>query len=184
VVEIDWRLLAALFGTALLVVLVLARKWGEWRRSVRAKRRGARAVRGEEAAEALLQNAGYEILERQLGLTWEIECDGEPVEFLLRADLLVHRDGQDYIAEVKTGELAPSLTNASTRRQMLEYSIAFDSPVILLVDVERGQILEVYFPQPNESSQLNKSSSYNEELDAELDPTAEAEREVDAGAPR
>ena len=172
----DWRLLAALFGAVLLVVLVLLRKWGEWRRSVRAKRRGARAVRGEEAAEALLRDAGYEILERQLGLTWEIECDGEPVEFLLRADLLVHRDGQDFIAEVKTGELAPSLTNASTRRQMLEYAIAFDSPVILLVDVERGHISEVYFPQPN------ASFSYSEE--SELEPIPETESEAGAAAPR
>ncbi len=154
-VEIDWRLLVAVFFAALLLVLSLVLsligKWTAWRRSVLAKRRGARAVRGEEAAELLLEEAGYEILDRQLGLTWEIECDGEPVEFLLRADLLVHRDGQDYVAEVKTGELAPTLANASTRRQMLEYSIAFDSPVVLLVDVEREEILEVYFPQANES---------------------------------
>jgi hypothetical protein len=104
-------------------------------------------VRGEEAAEFLLEEAGYEIVERQLGLTWEIDCDGEPMQFLLRADLLVERDGAQYIAEVKTGEYAPSLANASTRRQMLEYSIAFDSPVVLLVDIERETILEVEFPQ-------------------------------------
>ncbi len=144
-VEMDWRLLAAIVIVAWLLLLVMVRRWGAWRRSVRAKRRGARASHGERAAETLLENNGYEILDRQLGTTWVVDCDGETEEFLLRADLLVSRDGQEYIAEVKTGELAPSLSNASTRRQMLEYSIAFDSPTILLVDVERGQIHEVCF---------------------------------------
>ncbi len=148
VVEIDWRLLLAIFLVALWLVLTVVRRFGAWRRSVTAKRRGARAVRGEEAAEVLLEEAGYEVLERQLGLTWEIDCDGEPMQFLLRADLLVERDGSQYIAEVKTGAFAPSLANASTRRQMLEYSIAFDSPTVLLVDVERETILEVEFPHP------------------------------------
>ena len=144
----DWRLLAAILLAGSLLLLVLSRHWDAWRRSIRARRRGARAVSGEEAAETLLEDAGYEILERQLGLTWEIDCDGEAIEFLLRADLLVERDGEEFIAEVKTGDLAPSLTNSSTRRQMLEYSIAFNSPTILLVDVERGEILEVRFPIP------------------------------------
>ena len=147
-VEIDWRLLLAIFLVALWLVLTVVRRFGAFRRSVTAKRRGARAVRGEEAAEVLLEEAGYEVLERQLGLTWEIDCDGEPMQFLLRADLLVERDGSQYIAEVKTGEFAPSLANASTRRQMLEYSIAFDSPIVLLVDIERETILEVEFPHP------------------------------------
>lgn len=144
----DWRLLAAIFVVALMLLLALVGRWRAWRRSVRARRRGARAVQGEHAAETLLREAGYEILDRQVALAWNIDCDGELVEFLLRADLLVERDGQEYIAEVKTGELAPSLSNASTRRQMLEYSIAFESPTILLVDVERDQILQVRFPRP------------------------------------
>ncbi|MCP4445629.1 MAG: hypothetical protein GY811_09870 [Myxococcales bacterium] len=148
-VEMDWRLLAAIFVAALLLLLALARRWAAWRRSVRAKRRGARAVRGEVAAERLLERAGYTIVDRQLGLTWQIECDGETLDFLLRADLLVERGGEQFIAEVKTGELAPSLGNASTRRQMLEYSVAFNSPVILLVDVENERILEVRFPLPD-----------------------------------
>ncbi len=146
-VEMDWRLLAAIFIVAWLLLLAMIRRWGAWRRSVQAKRRGARASHGERAAETLLENDGYEILDRQLSTTWTVESDGETEEFLLRADLLVCRDDQEYIAEVKTGELAPSLGNASTRRQMLEYSIAFDSPTILLVDVERGQIHEVRFHQ-------------------------------------
>ena len=147
-IAIDWRLLVAAFALALFLVLVLARRWGAWRRSRRAKRRGARAVRGEHDAEALLQGQGYEILDRQISKPWLVERDGEPVEFLLRADLLVRKDDRTYIAEVKTGDLAPNLSNAGTRRQILEYSIAFASPTVLLVDVERSKIHEVHFPSP------------------------------------
>lgn len=103
-------------------------------------------MQGEEEAEVLLRDAGYEILDRQISLRWEIDCDGEAMEFLLRADLLVARDGEELIAEVKTGAMAPSLGNASTRRQLLEYSVAFESPTVLLVDVERGAISEIRFP--------------------------------------
>ncbi len=60
--------------------------------------------------------------------------------------MLVERDGQHFIAEVKTGASAPDLSNAATRRQLLEYALAYNSPVILLVDVERDRVLEVSFP--------------------------------------
>jgi len=41
-------------------------------------------------------------LERPLRKIWTLQCDGEPADFELRADLLVERDGLQYIAEVKT----------------------------------------------------------------------------------
>lgn len=169
---LDWRLTAAIFLAALLVLLVLVRQWEAWRRSVRARRRGARAVRGEHAAERLLEEFGYEILERQLSMMWEIDCDGESIEFLLRADLLVRKNDQEFIAEVKTGELAPSISNASTRRQLLEYSVAFASPTILLVDVEGGEILKVRFPRPEPDQDVftpDSATADQEECEASQD---------------
>ncbi len=157
--QLDWRILLAIALAAVLAFAYLSRAIGGWKRSAIAKRRSARAMRGEAAAEELLERAGYEILARQESLYWELECDGEAHEFLLRADLIVTRDGEEYVAEVKTGEHAPSLTNAATRRQLLEYSLAFDSPVILLVDVERDEILEVAFPLGPLSSAAGRASS-------------------------
>jgi Holliday junction resolvase-like predicted endonuclease len=153
VIELDWRLLAALIAVALWLFYRITRAWGAWRRSLRARRRGARAVQGESDAELLLEDAGYEILERQLRKLWTLECDGEPVEFDLRADLLVCKEGQQFIAEVKTGERAPDLANAATRRQLLEYALAYNSPTILLVDVENEAIHEVIFPLHGEELQ-------------------------------
>ncbi len=147
-IELDWRLLAALALAGLWIFYRTTHAWAAWRRSRKAKRRGARAVQGERDAELLLEEAGYEIVERQLSKVWTLSCDGQATDFDLRADLLVRRDGQELIAEVKTGESAPDLRNAATRRQLLEYSLAYQSPTILLVDVERDEIHEISFPQP------------------------------------
>jgi hypothetical protein len=50
------------------------------------------------------------------------------------------------VAEVKTGEAAPSLATAATRRQLLEYHVAFAADGVLLVCPERGAIHRIEFP--------------------------------------
>jgi hypothetical protein len=159
VIELDWRILAAIALLGLWLFHRVTSAWGAWRRSLIARKRGARAVQGEHDAEGLLEEEGYEILERQLRKTWAFECDGESAEFELRADLLVSKDGQQYIAEVKTGERAPDLSNAATRRQLLEYAVAYESPTILLVDVEGDEIHEVTFPLQGEALSQELASS-------------------------
>lgn len=148
--EIDARLALALgaaaAGLLALTLLSLVRRWRSWRASQVARRRGARAVRGEREAELLLARLGYEVIERQACVEWAIACDGEDHFVELRADLLVERDGQRYVAEVKTGISAPLLTNPATRRQLLEYFVAYGVESILLVDVEADLVREIRFP--------------------------------------
>ena len=56
------------------------------------------------------------------------------------------RGGELLVAEVKTGEAAPSLATAATRRQLLEYHVAFAADGVLLVCPERGAIHRIEFP--------------------------------------
>ena len=128
-----------------LIVLVLTRAVSRWRSRALARRRWTRAAAGEVEAEDLLAEQGFAILDRQAGLVWAIECDGEPHPVELRADLLVERDGRRYVAEVKIGISAPLLTNAATRRQLLEYCVAYQVDSVLLVDVDAQAIREVTF---------------------------------------
>jgi hypothetical protein len=130
---------------ALVVVWTIARV-RRFLAGVRARRRARAAVRGEVAAEELLARAGFRVRERQVALVFPIICDGEPLPIALRADLLVERGGRRYVAEVKTGEAAPSLATAATRRQLLEYLVAYRVDGVLLVDAERGSVHEVEFP--------------------------------------
>lgn len=140
---LPWAI-AALCALAL-AVLLAARALARQRSRSIARRRSARAIAGEREAEDLLADCGFAILDRQAGLVWSIECDGEPHPVELRADLLVERDGRRYVAEVKTGLSAPLLTNAATRRQLLEYCVAYQVDSVLLVDIDSQAIREVTF---------------------------------------
>ena len=109
-------------------------------------RRGRVARRAEREAERLLESAGFEILERQVTHDWPMDVGGERVTARLRADLRVRRDGVEYVAEVKTGAAARA-TAPATRRQLLEYLLAFDVDGVLLVDMEEEEVLSVDFPR-------------------------------------
>lgn len=143
-----------LLGLALGLLLALAMAWAAARlgrrgRSRVARTRAARAQAGERAAEDLLIDAGYAIIGRQVRQTWAVQCDDAEVEVELRCDLLVtDGTGAQLVAEVKTGEAAPRLTTAATRRQLLEYQLAYDARAILLVDPEAGAIHRIEFPMP------------------------------------
>ena len=128
--------LASLFALVQTVRLV----WGRFSRSWASRARVRRAMDGEMRAEPMLRRAGYEVLERQVRTRWTVYADGEPLEVGLRADLLVQRAGRRYVAEVKTGKLAPRLDHAPTRRQLLEYRVAFGVDGVLLVDAEAGDV--------------------------------------------
>lgn len=133
---------AAAMLLVLAVVLAIRRRV----RSRRARRRARIAVAAETAAERLLVRHGYAILDRQVRLIWTPLLDGEPVPTELRLDLLVAKAGEVLAAEVKSGTEAPRLETAATRRQLLEYRVAFAVDGVLLVEPAAGSIRRVDFP--------------------------------------
>ena len=126
---------------ALLAVLIAG-----WLGRARVRVRNAHAHDGEREAAALLEAHGYTVVGRQVTIDYPVELDGELVEMTLRADYLVTREGYSFIAEVKTGIHAPRIDTAATRRQLLEYDVAFGVDGILLVDADAGRIHSVAFP--------------------------------------
>lgn len=121
-----------------------------WRRAVgrgprASRRRQKTARRGEVEAEALLAAEGFEVLERQAEQRWRLWVDGEAREVIARADLLVTREGRTYVADVKTGSQAPDPALPATRRQMLEYLLAFRADAVLVIDMEVGTVHQLDF---------------------------------------
>ncbi len=108
-------------------------------------RRGHRARRGEDRAERLLRQAGFAVLDRQVHRVSTMGVDGEAVEIAVRVDFIVGRGRQRFVAEVKTGEIAPNPTHPATRRQLREYAEFFPAHGLLLVDMEAGRIHEISF---------------------------------------
>ena len=124
----------------------LSSSWGHARRSTRARARIRRAMEGEDRSETLLARAGYTLLARQPRLQFSLLLDGAVRTVDLRADWLVERAGRRIVADTKTGARAVSLDHAPTRRQLLEYRVAYDVDGVLLIDAETDRIHEIEFP--------------------------------------
>ena len=136
---------AVAVAIALLQALVsLVRRWARRRRM---SLRMVRAVLGEERAPSLLDDRGFTVIGAQVVVDHAVRIDDRVVVIPLRADYLAERDGARYVVEVKTGALAPRIETSTTRRQILEYRIAFDVDGVVLVDAEAGRVHEITFPQ-------------------------------------
>jgi hypothetical protein len=105
-----------------------------------------RGARGELAARPILERHGFTVLSEQTRAAYTLTVEGEPFEVDLRADFVVSLEGRRFVAEVKTGDLAPSVRTSTTRRQLLEYRLGFDVDGVLLVDAEKGTVRAVEFP--------------------------------------
>jgi hypothetical protein len=134
---------------AVLLVVALARWFAARGRSRVAQRRARVALAGERHAEVLLAAAGFTVVERQVAHLWHIAVDDDVHEAALRCDFVVARDGERWVAECKTGEVAPRLTTAATRRQLLEYQVAYAACGVALVDATAGTVQEVRFDLPS-----------------------------------
>jgi hypothetical protein len=147
----------AVLGAACLLALVQSlrlvwRPWGIRRRLARSRQQGAA---GELQAERLLQRLGYRILGRQVEVTYDLAIDGNPHAVGLRADFVVADHRGRYVAEVKTGEWAPRIETSATRRQLLEYQLAFRSLSlrgVLLVEPDADRVRLVEFPLSREEA--------------------------------
>jgi hypothetical protein len=148
--DIPLEVVLAAAGAALLFALVqtLRLYWQRSRQRRRLARWRAQGAAGEARAEALLRELGYTILGRQVSVSYGVWVDGEPLAVDLRADYLVGLHDRRYVAEVKTGRLAPRVDTPATRRQLLEYRLAFDVDGVLLVDADTRRVCSIEFPLP------------------------------------
>lgn len=137
-------------GCSILLVIVALVALGQlrrWSKNRGLRRRWSVARAAELEAPALLLEQGYRVLDSQVAGSYSLVVDGKPHLVSLRADYLVTRDGLTYVAEVKSGRKAPRFDTAATRRQLLEYSIAYAVDGVLLVDGLAHRVERVEFPQ-------------------------------------
>lgn len=138
--------LIAAVAVAIAVLQAVTASSRRWLKRRRMSLRMSRAAAGEERAAGWLVEHGYAIVGAQVAVEHPVRIDDRIVTVALRADYLVERDGLRYVVEVKTGALAPRIETNATRRQILEYRIAFDVDGVVLVDAETGRLHEVTFP--------------------------------------
>ena len=130
---------ALVAGVAL--VLLTLRAMARVRR--RARARGALAA--ERLAGRLLERHGYLVHASQVTRRWPVVVGDRHFEIALKADYLVTFEGEWFVAEVKNGAYVARVQHGPTRRQLLEYQLAYAVDGVLLVDVERQSIERVRF---------------------------------------
>ncbi|MGI6604270.1 MAG: hypothetical protein GX062_05055 [Firmicutes bacterium] len=108
------------------------------------RRRWANAKRAEIKAARLLHQAGFHIIRRQPTAKSLLYVDGTPKTTTIRADFLARRGFFTYVVEVKSGRSASQL-RAKTRRQLLEYQLAFRPHGIVFVDMAQERHREIVF---------------------------------------
>ena len=142
--------LAALLvlGFVLLWTFIAGLRFAAWRGERHAARSRRVGERGERRALRLLRREGYRVLEHQPKGVTRALIDGELRGFPVRADALVRRRRRVYVAEFKGAERSARVENRFTRRQLLEYTLAFEADGVLLVDAARGRVVTVQFLGP------------------------------------
>jgi len=120
--------------------------WSRWW----LRRRMGEARFAEEEAEELLKSKGFKIVDRQRRATVLTYVDGKPNIGYVQADFIAQKKGKTFVAEVKTGAMAPDIMEPTTRRQLLEYDFVYKPDGILLVDMAERRIKEIEFGLPEE----------------------------------
>jgi hypothetical protein len=145
----QWTPWLAAIALGLLAACLLARSlWLSWQRRRRLRGQVLDAQASERAAVRLVEKSGYRVESTQVSRQWTLWANGEPLHVRLRADMILRKGKQRFVADVKLGQQASQLRTIATRRQLLEYRMAYDVDGVLLIDMAREAIVRVEFALP------------------------------------
>lgn len=151
-----------IFGLAFFVLLLgaivgifLYQKISKWQLESKLSKRFEIAALGEKSATELLLEQGYIIEKVQKVFKLSMWVNGQKLDYDVRPDAFVIKDGKKYLVEIKTGKNATDPKSIATRRQLLEYFHGFDVEGILFVDAVESQIHNIHFPT-NEKVNIEK----------------------------
>ncbi len=145
----DLKLVIIVFLLGGILSLILYQKIRNLLNNKKAKKRSFTSKRAEKKAEKWLKRNGFQITDKQLSRPLIIQTGKTQHRYLIRTDFLVKKGSRKYIVEVKSGQKNSSITNRETRRQLLEYFLAYHSYGIILFDMEHKKFTEVKFLLPH-----------------------------------
>lgn len=134
-----------IISTVVLFVLIANYRWKAFLAARKRKSRFARGEKMEAKAASVLKKKGFEILEYQGQYQHHYLVDGQDRKAKLEVDYVVAKKGRTYLVEVKSGQEATRIENKSTRRQILEYSIAIENDGVFLLDMESEILQKIEF---------------------------------------
>lgn len=155
--QIDWFNLAWEIFPYLFVSIVgiwifytLQKIWIRYNRVKRLKK----GKDAEKDAQRLLQKRGYTIHDYQPQLSYNMLVSNERKSIQITPDFIAAKGSLKYVVEVKSGDVATNPLYGNTRRQILEYAMVSEMP-LLFVDMTNEEIHEIKFPFGPEKNRVN-----------------------------
>ncbi len=121
--------------------------------SKQATKRSFISKHAEKKAEKWLKRNGFQIIDRQQSKPLIIKAGTTLHRYSIRIDFLVKKSGRKYVVEVKSGS-QNKITKKETRRQLLEYFLAYQPYGIILFDMDSRKFSEIRFLLPYFRSRL------------------------------
>ena len=121
------------------------------------KKKLKRGVEKEKEAYKIIEKLGFKVIGQNVKYQYNILENQIETKIRLEIDYLVKKNKKTYIIEVKTGNSATRITNSSTRRQILEYSLFVPNDGIYLLDMDNEQLFEINFPHAKTNNKVYKS---------------------------
>lgn len=145
----------ALYGCIIfLFCMVLRYMYVDLKRKYLQKKRFKRGFKMEEKARSFLKKEGFKVVAEQAAYTHHYEVNGEKRESKIVVDYMATKDGKQYVVEVKSGRSAISVSNSSSRRQLLEYDFAIENDGVILLDMENKLLQHVNFHPKEKKSNV------------------------------
>lgn len=135
------------------IALLLYKLLPFYYQNIRRRKRLKRGVKKEQEAYKVLEKLGFKVIGQNVRYNYSLLENSIDTEITLEIDYLVKKGKKKFIIEVKSGNSATRITNSSTRRQILEYSMYIPNDGIYLLDMENEQLFEINFP-----ASINKAS--------------------------
>ena len=90
---------------------------------------------------------GFHIVDKQQSRPLDIKIGNSLYRYWIRIDFLVKKNGRIYVVEVKSGS-KNKVTKRETRRQLLEYFLAYKPHGVILFNMETKIFSQVKFILP------------------------------------
>ncbi len=132
-------------GLLFLILYLKIRDYSNYQKAIQRSRSSKRA---EKNAEKWLKRNGFQIIGKQQSRPLIIKTGNTSHRYLIRTDFLVKKGGNKFVVEVKSGRKNSKITNRETRRQLLEYFLAYQTYGIILFDMDSKNFSEVKFLLP------------------------------------
>ncbi|MFH1542231.1 MAG: hypothetical protein ABIE84_03980 [bacterium] len=104
----------------------------------------------EQDAERLLKESGFTILGKNQRESIVTVVDGKDHYGFLEADYTVQKGRDKFVVVVHTGEGTSDPNEPLVRRKLLEYARVFSGHIVLVLDLNSGEIHQVRFRFPHE----------------------------------